>query len=57
MGANKSIGIACSCFVRRSETESVCLLCAEVLASSNALCLTIAEDVHLQFCVYAAKHG
>ena len=37
-------------FVRRSQTESVCIHCGETLRASNASCLRVAEEVHPLYC-------
>lgn len=38
-------------FIQKSDTESSCVHCSEILRVSSTSCLAIAEEIHSMFCV------
>lgn len=43
-------------YTHKSETESTCISCGEVLQVSNSLCLKVAEEIHSKFCIERVEH-
>jgi hypothetical protein len=38
-------------FVRRSDTESICMLCSASIRTERATVLEVAEDIHADVCL------